>query len=258
MALETCRHRRLDLLGGVERMFAQRNGVVPAHEQVQNIDVVFPGLGAVHQKPGARPLAQRVVHILGVVRKHAEGAVAAHDRIGARKAFHQHGGDLQLPGRRLSVAPLARQLVDVVDGPEADDAGVDDVVDEGLGVLTGLALIAVDIVGRQVLIAEGVAGGLAVIVDHAGHHLDQGCLPRPRRAVAHEGEDEAAKFGKGVQPPVEIIGHQHLRQPHGLILGDMVAHDLMWLLEGHCQRRGFRRAGRREALHGEVILFDPP
>ena len=98
VAFETGGDGLLDLLRGIGFVLAQRDVVVAAHQQVQDVDVILARLRPVHQEPRARPLAQGVVHILGVVREHAKGAVAAHDGIGARKALHQHGGDFQLPG----------------------------------------------------------------------------------------------------------------------------------------------------------------
>ena len=123
--------------------------------------------------------------------------------------------------------------------PKADDRGVDDRVDKGLGVLAGFALIAVDIVGAQVLIAERIARVLAIVVDQPGHHLNQSGFAGARFAVAHEGEDEPAEFGKRVQAAVEVIGHHHLGQLHRLILGDMVADHLVRFLERHGQGGGF-------------------
>ncbi len=105
----------LDLLRGKHLVIAQRDVVVLAHQQIEDVDIVLAGLRPVDQEPRARTLAQRVIDVLGVVREHAKGAVAAHHGIGARKALHQHGGDLQLPGAGLPVAALARQLVDIVD-----------------------------------------------------------------------------------------------------------------------------------------------
>ena len=141
--------------------------------------------------------------------------------------------------------------------PKPMTFGIDDVANEGLGVLRGLALVAVDAVGREILVAERIAGDLAIVVDHAGHHLDQRGLAGARLAVAHEGEDETAKLGEGVQLALEIIGHQHLGKLHGLVLGDVVADHLFRLLEGHGQRGGAGVGRRREARDFEIVGLDP-
>ena len=134
-----------------------------------------------------------------------------------------------------------RHLVDIVDGAEADDARIDHLVDELLAVLARLALIGRNLVDAEILVAEAVARHLAVIVDQPRHHLDQRGLARARRAIADEGEDEPAKLHERVQLAVEIIGHQHLGQLHRLVLGDVVADDLVGLLEGHHQRLAIAR-----------------
>ena len=253
MLLEAFRDRPLDLLRGVKVVIPQRDRVVLAQEEREDVDVILPALRSVDQEPRPRPLSQRVVDILGVVREHAEGAVAAHDGIGPGEGLHQHCRDLLLARARLPVAALARDLVDVVHRTETDDGGVHDVLDKGLGVLTRLALIAVHVVDRQVLVAERIFRHLAVVVQKPRHHLDQRRLARPRLAVAHEGEDEAAHFGKGIQPLLEVIGHQHLGQPHRLVLGDVVAHHLVRFLEGHDKRRPARLARRLEPRDREIV-----
>ena len=92
-------------------------------------------------------MAQRIVDVFGVVGEHAERAIPAHNRVGPRKAFHQDSGDFELTCGGLAIAPFARQLVDIIDGAKADNGWIKHVVDEGLGVLARLALIAVDVVG---------------------------------------------------------------------------------------------------------------
>jgi hypothetical protein len=115
------------------------------------------------------------------------------------KALHQHRGDLLLAGRRPVVRALRRDLVDVVDGAEADRLRIEHIVDEGLAVLPRLALVGRDLVDAEILVVERVAGDLAVVIDHAGHHLDQDGLAGARRAVAHEGEQEAAEFDERIE-----------------------------------------------------------
>jgi hypothetical protein len=147
------------------------------------------------------------------------------------KAFHQHGRDFLLAGRCTVVRALGGDLVDVVDGAEADRARIEHVVDEGLAVLARLALIGRDLVDAEILVVERIARHLAVVVDHAGEHLDQDGLAGARRTVADEGEQEPAQFHERIELAVEIIGHDHARQPHRLMLGEMVTDDLTWLLE---------------------------
>lgn len=115
--------------------------VVLADEQREDVDVVVFGLRPVDQPAGASALAQRVVDILRVVGEHAEGAVAAHHGRGAGKALHQHRRHLVLAGRGSIVGALGCHLVDIVDRAETDRPRIDDVVDELLAVLPGLALI---------------------------------------------------------------------------------------------------------------------
>ena len=43
-------------------------------------------------------LAQRIIDVFRIVREHPERTVPAHDGVGTCKAFHQHGGNLQLSG----------------------------------------------------------------------------------------------------------------------------------------------------------------
>ncbi len=163
-----------------------------------------------------------------------------------------------MPGRGLPIAPFPGQLVDIVDRAEADHRRVDHVVDKRLGVLRRLALIAVDAFRAQVLIAERIARVLAITLDQPRHHLDQRGFPGPRFAIAHEGKDEPAEFRERVQAAVEIIGHQHLGELHRLIFGDMIADDLMRLLEGHGQRRGFALGRGVKAADRQVIGLDAP
>ena len=112
-----------DLLRLEHLVIAQRDVVVLAHQQIEDIDVVIPRLRPIHKEPRTRPLAQGIVHVLGVVREHAKGAIAAHNGVGPRKALHQNSRDFQLPRRGLAIAALARKLVNVVDGAKADDDG---------------------------------------------------------------------------------------------------------------------------------------
>ncbi len=78
-------------------MVARRNIVVLPHQQIQNVDVIIPRLRSVHKEPRPRPLAQRIIHVLRIVRKHSKRAIPAHNRIGPRKTLHQHSRNLQLP-----------------------------------------------------------------------------------------------------------------------------------------------------------------
>ena len=122
--------------------------MVLAHQQIENIDIIVLRDRPVHKEPRPCPLAQGIVDVFRVVGKHPKGAIAAHNGVGARKALHQYGSDLQLTLRRaLAIAALARQLVNIVNRAKPDHIWIDHVVDERLGVLAGLALIAVDIVG---------------------------------------------------------------------------------------------------------------
>ena len=257
MLLVGGRHGAADLLGGVELVRAERDVVVLAEQQVQDVDVVGLAARPVDQEAGAGALPEGVVDVLRVVGEHAEAAVAADHGVGAAEGLHQHRGDLLLARGGLAVAAAAGDLIDVVDGAEADDVGVHDVADEGLGVLARLALVGIDRLRGQVLVAEGVAGDLAVVVQQAAQHLDQGGLAGARLAVAHEGEDEAAQLDEGVELAGEVVGHQHLRQLHALVLGDVVADHLLRLLEGHDQRRRGGAPRRGEAVDLEVVGLDP-
>ena len=80
-------------------MPAQWDVMVFAHQQIKDVDVILLRLRPVHQKSRASTLAQGVIHILGIVREHAKGAIAAHNGVCTGKAFHQNGGNLQLSGR---------------------------------------------------------------------------------------------------------------------------------------------------------------
>ena len=90
------------------------------------------------------------------------------------------------------------------------------------------------------------------------HHLNERGLTRTRCPIAHEGKDEPAQFGKGVQLALKIIGHQHFGQLHRLIFGNMVTHDFIGFLEGHGQGTALGLTCRRKALHHKVIRLDPP
>src|SRR5262249_31755578 len=122
-------------LVGIELVVAERDRMVLAGEQREDVDIVLAGLRSVDQPAGAGALAQRIVDIFRIVGEHAEGGLTAHYGRGAGEALHQHGGDLLLAGRGAVVGAFGRYLVDVVDRAEADRLGVHDVVDEILAVL---------------------------------------------------------------------------------------------------------------------------
>ena len=258
MAFETRGHCPLDRLRREQVMIAQRNVVVLAHQQGQNVDIILARLRPIHKKPRPGPLTQGIVHILGVVGEHAKSTVPPHHGVGPGKALHQHRRDLQLPRRGLPVAALARQLIDIVNRTETDHHRIDYCIDESLGVLARLSLIAVDIVGAEVLIAERIPRHLAIVVDQPRHHLDQRCLARPRFAIPHESKDKAAKFGKRVQFAVKIIRHQHLGQAHRLVFCDMISDNLVGLLECHRQGRTPDSPRRHEPIDRQIIRLDTP
>ncbi len=258
MAVKTGCNSLFDLLRAKHLMRAHGDIVVLAHQQIKDIDIVFARLRPIHQKPRTGTLTQCVIHVFGIVREHPEGAVAPHDRIGTRKTLHQNGRNLQLPRRGLPVAPLACQLVDIINCSETDHPGIKHIIDKRLGVLTGFTLIAVDIIRAQVLIAKRIACVLTVLMHQPRHHLDQRCFTGAGLPIAHEGKDEPAQFRKGVQSAVKIIGHQHLGQLHRLIFGDVIAHDLIRLLEGHGQGRALGLARRGKSLHHKIIRFHTP
>ena len=160
------------------------------------------------------------------------------------------------PAEARSSERLRRHLVDVVDGAEADGARIEHIVDELPAVLAGLALVGRDLVDAEILVGEGIAGDLAVTVDQAGDHLDQRRLAGARRAVADEGEQEAAELDERVQLALEIIGHQHLGELDRLVFGDVVADDLFRLLEGHHQRLRLLAGRDVEAVEGEIVGVD--
>ena len=157
------------------------------------------------------------------------------------------------PAEARSSERSRRHLVDVVDGAEADGARVEHVVDELAAVLARFALVGRDLVDAEILVDEGIAGDLAVAVDQAGDHLDQRRLAGAGRAVADEGEQEAAELDERVELPLEIIGHQHLGELDRLVFGDVVADDLFRLLEGHHQRLRLLAGRDVEAVEGEVV-----
>jgi hypothetical protein len=125
-----------------------------------------------------------------------------------------------------------------------------------LAVLAGFALVGRDLVDAEILVVEGIAGDLAVAVDQAGDHLDQRRLAGAGRAVADEGEQEAAELDERVHLALEVVGHQHLGQLHRLVFGDVVADDLVGLLEGHHQRLGFLARRDVEAVEREIVRVD--
>ncbi len=257
VAFERFRHGLFDFLRRERFEIAQRDVVVLAHQQVQDVDIIVPRARTIDQETRARPLTQRIVHILGIVGKHAERAVSTHDRVGTGKALHQHSGNLQLPCTGLPIPAFARQLVDVINRAKADHIRVNHVVEKRLGILRRFALIAVDAVRRQVLIPERIARRFAIAMDQPSHHLDQRGFTRARHAIAHEGKDETTQFGKRVQFPVKIIGHQHLGQLHRLIFGNVVAHDLVRLFKAHGQLAATCCARGGEAGNRQIIRLDP-
>ena len=93
---------------------------------------------------------------------------------------------------------------------------------------------------------------------HPRHHLDQRCLTGPRLTIAHEGENEPAQFGKGVQLAIKIISHQHLGQLHRLILGDVIADHLVGLFERHGEGGGFGLGGGGEPSDRKIIRLNAP
>ena len=93
---------------------------------------------------------------------------------------------------------------------------------------------------------------------HPSHHLDQRGLTRPRFAVAYEGKDETAQFGKGVQLAIKIIGHQHLGQLHRLVFRDVVADHLVGFFERHGEGGGFGFGGGGETRDREIIRLNTP
>ena len=160
------------------------------------------------------------------------------------------------PAEARSSERLRRHLVDVVDRAEADGARIEHVVDELPAVLARLALVGRDLVDAEILVDEGIAGDLAVVVDEAGDHLDQRRLAGAGRAVADEGEQEAAELDERVELAVEIIGHHHLGELDRLVFGDVVADDFFRLLEGHHQRLRLLAGRDVEAVDGEAVAVD--
>ena len=239
-------------------MRAHGDIVVLAHQQIEDIDIILARLRPINQKTCTGPLAQCIIDVLGIVRKHPKGAIAAHNGICARKTLHQHSGNFQLPRRRLTIAAFARQLINIINCPEPDHTRIKHVIDERLGILARFALIAVDIVGAQVLIAKRIARVLAIFMHQPRHHLDQGRLTSTGLTVTHKGKDEPAQFSKRVQLAIKIIGHQHLGQFHRLIFGDVVTHDLIWFLERHRQGRALGLTRRGKALNNKVVRFHTP
>ena len=141
--------------------------------------------------------------------------------------------------------------------PKPMARGLSTLVMNCAAVLARLALVGRDLVDAEILVDEGIAGDLAVIVDQAGDHLDQRRLAGAGRAVADEGEQEAAELDERVQLALEIIGHHHLGELDRLVLGDVVADDLFRLLEGHHQRLRLLAGRDVEAVDGEAVAVDP-
>ncbi len=226
-----CHDGTPDLLPGVKIVIAERDLVVLAGQQHEDVDIVVARLRPIDQPARAGPLAQRIVDVFRIVGEHAERAIAAHHGGRAGTALHQHAGHLLLAGRGAVVRALGGHLVDIVDRAEADGARIEHIVDKALAVLARLALIGRDLVDAEILVVERVAGHLAIAADQPGDHLDQDRLAGARRAVADEGEQEAAELDERVHLAVEIIGHQHLGEFHRLIFGDVVADDLLGFLK---------------------------
>ena len=189
----------------------------------------------VDQKPRPGPLTQGIVHVLGIVGKHPEGAIAAHHSVRARKGPHEHCRHFLLTCRGLPIPPLARHLVNIINRAKGDDRWVNHSINKRLGVLARFALIAINLINREILIPKRIARGPAIPIQQSGHHLDQRGFARPRLAVTHESENEPAEFRKGIEPPIKVIGHQHLGQPQRLVFGNVITHHLGWLFELHRQ-----------------------
>lgn len=162
-----------------------------------------------------------------------------------------------LTGRGTVVGALCRHLVDIVDRAEADRPRVHDIVDEFLAILARFALIGGNLVDAEILVMEGITGDAAIFVQHAGEHLDQDRLASARHAVADEGEEKTAEFDERVHLPVEVVGHQHLGELQRLVLGDVVADDLLGLLEGHHQRLALLPGRNVETVEREIVLVEP-
>ena len=173
-------------------MFANGDIMVFSHQQMQDINIIFSALRAVDEEACGRPLAQRIIYIFRIIREHPECAIPAHNRICARKAFHQHSGDFKLSRRGLTVAAFPRELINIVNRAKTNDIGVDDLIDKGFGVLRRFALIAINTIRAEVSVTEGISRVITIIIEEACHHLNQRCLTRTGRTVAHESEDKSA------------------------------------------------------------------
>jgi len=151
-------------------MFADRDFVVLAHQNMQNINIVFARLRPVDKEACPCALTQSVIHIFGIVRKHAKGAIAAHNGIRTGKALHQNGGNLELSGGALAVAAFAGELVNIINRTKANNIGINHIIEKGLGILRGFALIAINAFRGEVLITKRISRILAIIMYQPRHH----------------------------------------------------------------------------------------
>ncbi len=118
--------------------------MVFTEQQREDINIVLTGFRPVDQKPRGRALPERVIDIFWIVGKHTKGTIPANNRIGAGKAFHQDGCDFKLSRARLAIAALTGELIDIVNRPKADHIGINDIVYERFGILSGFPLIAIN------------------------------------------------------------------------------------------------------------------
>ena len=125
-------------------MIARWDFMVLTHQQIENINIIFARLRPIDEEPCACALPQSVIYIFGIVREHAKGTISAHDCIRARKAFHQNGGNLELPCGGLTVAAFPRELVNIVNRTKANDIRVKHIFNKGLGILRRLTLVAIN------------------------------------------------------------------------------------------------------------------
>jgi hypothetical protein len=189
--------RLLDLLRGVELVIAERDRVVLAGKQHEDVDIVVLGLRPVDQPARAGPLAQRVVDIFRIVGEHAEGAVAAHHGRAPAKLSISTAVTSCWPADARSSERFAAtwSMSSIVPKPIAFGLTI---VDEFLAVLPRLALVGRDLVDAEILVVERVAGDRAVVVDQPGDHLDQDGLAGAGRAVADEGEEKPPSSTNGL------------------------------------------------------------
>ena len=160
-------NRLFDDLRLKQFVIAERDIVVLAGQQREDVDIIVARLRPVDQPARAGPLAQGIVNIFRIVGEHAERAIAAHNRCCAGKTFHQNGGHLLLSGGGAVIRALGGHLVDIVHCAKTDGARVQHIVDELLAVLAGLALIGGNLVHAEILVMKAVTGNLAIAVDQA-------------------------------------------------------------------------------------------